>query len=289
MKSPGVLKLLQNISSTQVRPYIAMASDSPVHFFDITSTLPGSSKSWSPNTIKTRMVLNYKRIPYTQSWVSYPDIAPLLTSLAVPANPDGIAYTLPTINHKPTVKSNPTGTLTESFAIACHLDQHYPTPSLFPSGDASYALTIAVGKLLSAAVGKARPLIVPNVADILDDRGREYFIKTRSAWFGKPLSEVRPRDPQQVKEATDELKKELEVLAQMLRGKVGKTGPFFEGDKPGYADFIVVSFLAWAERADKELWRELLGAGQGEFKALWEACIPWVEGQGEEKDWPIAE
>ncbi|GIC86727.1 glutathione S-transferase family protein [Aspergillus udagawae] len=266
-----------------------MASDSPVHFFDITSTLPGSSKSWSPNTIKTRMVLNYKRIPYTQSWVSYPDIAPLLTSLAVPANPDGIAYTLPTINHKPTVKSNPTGTLTESFAIACHLDQHYPTPSLFPSGDASYALTIAVGKLLSAAVGKARPLIVPNVADILDDRGREYFIKTRSAWFGKPLSEVRPRDPQQVKEATDELKKELEVLAQMLRGKVGKTGPFFEGDKPGYADFIVVSFLAWAERSDKELWRELLGAGQGEFKALWEACIPWVEGQGEEKDWPIAE
>ncbi|KAF4217500.1 hypothetical protein CNMCM8980_004891 [Aspergillus fumigatiaffinis] len=156
-----------------------MASDSPVHFFDITSTLPGSSKSWSPNTIKTRMVLNYKRIPYTQSWVSYPDIAPLLSSLAVPASPDGMPYTLPAINHKPTVKSNPTGTLMDSFAIACHLDQHYPTPSLFPSGDASYALTIAVGKLITSAVNKARPLIIPNVAKFLDDKGREYFIKTR--------------------------------------------------------------------------------------------------------------
>ncbi|KAH1297020.1 hypothetical protein KXX33_001538 [Aspergillus fumigatus] len=265
-----------------------MASDSPVHFFDITSTLPGSSKSWSPNTIKTRMVLNYKRIPYTQSWVSYPDIAPLLSSLAVPANADRMPYTLPAINHKPTVTSNPTGTLMDSFAIACHLDQYYPTPSLFPSGDASYALTIAVGKLITRAVDKARPLVVPNVAKFLDDKGREYFIKTRSAWFGKPLSEVRPKDPQIVKQTTDEVKKEMEGLAQMLRGRLGKTGPFFEGEKAGYADFIVVSFLAWVERADKELWRALLDVGQGELKALWEACVPWVEGQGEEKDWPIA-
>ncbi|KAF7117869.1 hypothetical protein CNMCM5793_007172 [Aspergillus hiratsukae] len=265
-----------------------MAKDSPVHFFDITSTLPGSSKSWSPNTLKTRMVLNYKRIPYTQSWVSYPDIAPLLSSLAVPACPVGIPYTLPAIVHKPTVKSNPTGTLMDSFAIACHLDTHYPTPSLFPSGDASYALTIAVGKLISGAVGKARALIVPNVARFLDPKGREYFIKTRSASYGKPLSEVRPRDPQRVKEVTEEIKKEMAVLAQMLRGRLGKTGPFFEGEKAGYADFIVVSFLAWAERADKELWRALLDVGQGEMKALWEACLPWVEGQGEEKDWPLS-
>lgn len=50
----------------------------------------------------------------------------------------------------------------------------------------------------------------------------------------------------------------------------------------------MVSFLAWVERADKELWRALLDVGQGELKALWEACVPWVEGQGEEKDWPIA-
>ncbi|RHZ65344.1 uncharacterized protein CDV56_108867 [Aspergillus thermomutatus] len=266
-----------------------MASDAPVHLFDITSTLPGSSKSWSPNTLKTRMVLNYKRIPYTQSWVSYPDIASLLSSLAVPASPGRTPYTLPAICHKRTVKSNPTGTLMDSFAIACHLDQHYPTPSLFPSGDASYALTIAVSKLTGNVAAKARPLIIPNVAKFLDPKGREYFIKTRSASFGMPLSEVRPKDPQRLKEATDEIKKEMEVLAQMLRGRLGKKGPFFEGDRAGYADFIVVSFLAWCERADNELWRALLHVGEGEMKALWEACLPWVEGQGEEKDWPIAQ
>ncbi|KAJ5119703.1 hypothetical protein N7448_010372 [Penicillium atrosanguineum] len=61
-----------------------MASPEPVHFFDITSTLPGASKSWSPNTLKVRAALNFKGIPYTQSWISYPDIKPLITGLDLP-------------------------------------------------------------------------------------------------------------------------------------------------------------------------------------------------------------
>lgn len=27
--------------------------------------------------------------------------------------------------------------------------------------------------------------------------------------------------------------------------------------------------------------------GDGEIRALWNACLPWAEGQGENKDWEI--
>ncbi|KAE8144473.1 hypothetical protein BDV25DRAFT_93019 [Aspergillus avenaceus] len=263
-----------------------MATDIPVHFFDITSTLPGPAKAWSVNTFKTRMVLNFKGIPYTQSYISYPDIAPLLALYGVTPQADTIQYTLPAIVHKPSVKSNPHGALMDSFAIATHLDQTFPSPPLFPSADASYALSLAVIKLLSNLMSKSYQLLIPKVADLLDPRGREYFIKTRSAMFGKPLSEVYPEEAE-VRKITNAAKAELEPLAQMLRGRLGKKGPFFEGQKPGYADILVISFMAWVEISNKALFQELIGVGEGELKALWDACLPWVEGQGETKEWDI--
>ncbi|PYH41929.1 glutathione S-transferase family protein [Aspergillus saccharolyticus JOP 1030-1] len=269
-----------------------MSTSTPIHFFDIKSTLTGAARSWSPNTIKTRMVLNYKGLPYTQTFISYPDIAPLLSHMGVAPQPEGRPYTLPAICHPASLPKHPSGTLMDSFAIATHLEEAFPgTPSLFPSGDASYALALAVSKLMGAVWIHAVPLVVPRVADFLDPRGREYFIKTRSAQFGKPLSEVRPRDPQEIERAVAAMKRDMAVLVMMLRGRANKAGgPFFEGNTPGYADFLVVAVLAWFERIDKMVWEEMLGVGTGEVRALWEACLPWVDGQGEEKseaDWII--
>ncbi|KAF7585943.1 hypothetical protein BBP40_009838 [Aspergillus hancockii] len=264
-----------------------MTTETPVHFFDITSTLPEPAKAWSINTFKTRVVLNFKGIPYTQSYISYPDIAPLLAHYGVAPHPEGAQYTLPAILHKPSVKSNPNGVLMDSLAIATHLDQTYPSPPLFPSRDASYALALAVAKLLSIVTKTAYTILIPKTADLLDPRGREYFIKTRSAMFGKPLSEVYPKGESEVREIIDEAKKEFEPVAQMLRGRLGKQGPFFEGEKPSYADVLVVSFLAWIEKCHNVLFQELVSIGKGEFKALYGACLPWVEGQGETKEWDI--
>ncbi|KAI9927819.1 hypothetical protein AWENTII_012532 [Aspergillus wentii] len=261
-----------------------MADIPPIHFFDIASTLPGPSQSWSFNTLKTRLVLNYKRIPYTQSFIAYPDIAPVLVNLSVPPHPEGTPYTLPAIHIPSTPKS---ATIMDSLPIASYIDQVYPSPPLFPSVDASFALTLAVGKIVGKVASKGFVLIEPRVVDILDPRGREYFIKTRSALFGQPLSEVRPRDAASVRAITDAAKREMDILAQMLRGRLGKKGPFFEGEKPGYADFIVVAFLVWCERVDKEFHLALMSVGSGEFKALYDACLPWVEGQGEEKKWEV--
>lgn len=291
----------------------------PVHFFDVRSNLPGmcnlpsssvppyapprpaqrspaklilsdieSQRAWSFNTTKTRLVLNFKGIPYTQSFVSYPDITPLLRSLSVTSYPEGpFAYTLPAIKHPQSIRTNPAGAMMDSLPIAVHLDRVFPGPSLFPSGDASYALTLAVGKMVSNAVLRSLVLIIPKVPEILDRRGREYFIKTRSAMFGKPLSELRPTDPETVRAIIEGIRRELETVSQMLRGLPGKTGPFFEGHQACYADLILMAYLAWTERIDKDLWKQLVGVGRGELKVLWDACLPWLDAQGEVKEYKV--
>lgn len=124
----------------------------------------------------------------------------------------------------------------DSLSIALHLDKVFPSPPLFPSGNASYALLIAVGKIMSLLEPGFRPLIVPRVADHLDPLGQKYFHETRSAALEKPLSEVRPTD----KESLDRLWKLIEdesaTLIKMLKGTEAKKGSFFEGEQPGFAD-----------------------------------------------------
>ncbi|KAL4901310.1 hypothetical protein BDW74DRAFT_85071 [Aspergillus multicolor] len=267
-----------------------MAEQTPVHFFDLLSDLPGPSKAWSPNTFKTRLILNYKGIPYTQTYVSYPDIAPLLKSLSVPPHPEPAHtdYTLPTIVH-PSVTSTPSGALMDSLPIARHLEEHFPERPIFPSGDASYALAVSVNRVMRLVAFAVYKLVIVPIADILDPRGKEFYVRTRSAMFGKPLQEVRPTDEKEIKEMIEKAKTEMGTIVEMLKGKPGKTGPFFEGDKVGYADLLVMGFLIWFKVADEKIWQELIGLGDGVIKALWDACYQWVEGQGEAKAWEIAQ
>ncbi|KAJ6111737.1 hypothetical protein N7523_007798 [Penicillium sp. IBT 18751x] len=282
-----------------------MANSEPVQFFDITSTLPGTtsfpaiylsqtdnytgaSKSWSPNTLKVRAVLNFKGIPYTQSWISYPDIKPLVTGLDLPPNKEGIPYTLPAIIHS-SVTTNPNGAMMDSLPIVEHLDKLFPSPPLFPSGDASYALFIAVRKIASSLGPAISARIIPRVPDGLDPRGQEYFIRTRTEWYGKPLAEVLPTDQEKIDELWTLVEKQAPALIEVLHGREGKKGPFFEGETPGFADLFLACQVAFMERFDKELFNKLVDLGNGEIRALYEACLPWLEGQGEEKEWPVAQ
>jgi glutathione S-transferase len=135
-----------------------------------------------------------------------------------------------------------------------------------------------------------RPFIVPRVAENLDERGRVYFERTRSAALGKPLAQVRPR-PKNT-ERRDELWRIIErdalTLIGMLRGREGKKGVFFEGETLGFADILVACHLAFIERFDKDLFAKVLELGSGELRALYEACVPLLEGYGEDSAWDIA-
>jgi glutathione S-transferase len=188
--------------------------------------------------------------------------------------------------------------LNDSIPIALHLDEILPAPeypALFPNGQASYALAVAVNELMRNVVFAGYALLVARIADILDEpRGKEYFISTRGESLGKPLADVRPTDQDEVTRLINEMKNKMGVICQMLKGGKGeerrkKAGPFFEGDQPGLADFIFQAFLLWVKVSDEHLWAELVGVGDGEVRALWDAVCPWVEGQGEEVAWDIPE
>lgn len=204
-------------------------------------------------------------------------------------NETGIPYTLPVIIHKSSVTSNPHGAMMDSLPIVLHLDKAFPSSPLFPSGDASYALLIAVSKITSAIGPAIGSLLVPRVPDYMDPRGREYFIETRSLSFGKPLSEVRPTDQETIDELWKQVETDAAALVKVLKGREGKKGPFVEGETPGYVDLFLAAHFAFFERIDRESFDRLMAIGDGEFKALWDACEPWIDGQGEEKEWTVSQ
>ncbi|KAL3447465.1 hypothetical protein BJX65DRAFT_318126 [Aspergillus insuetus] len=260
-----------------------------VHLFDILSTLAPPRNSWSAHILKTRCILNYKKIPYSQSFISYPDIAPLLKSLNVEPNKTGAPYTLPAIIHNDSISSNAHGVLSDSLPIALHLDRVFPEAPLFPSGDASYALFLAVERIMATFESGYRPFIVPRVAESLDERGRVYFEATRSAALGKPLAQVRPapEDTERISHLWRIIEREALTLIGMLKGREGKKGVFFEGETLGFADILVACHLAFIERFDKDLFLRVVGLGSGELRALYEACVPLLEGQGEDRPWDV--
>ncbi|QSS59918.1 hypothetical protein I7I51_04714 [Histoplasma capsulatum] len=169
---------------------------------------------------------NYKKIPYTQSFISYPDIAPLLQSLSVPPLPGStnyLPYPLPAIAHPATLAhptANPNGVINDSWSIALHLDGAFP----FPAPD--------------------HPTLFPSIPALLDERGAAYFRRTREEMFGVTL-EAMAGDKRGVEQAWESVEADVEVARQMLlRGREGpRGGPFFEGAEAGYADFVFVAFF----------------------------------------------
>ncbi|KAE8375831.1 hypothetical protein BDV26DRAFT_283117 [Aspergillus bertholletiae] len=272
---------------------MASRTNDTLHFFDIASRLAGPSKSWSPNTLKTRLALNYKKIPYTQSFISYPDIAPVLRALSVPPNQhvSQRPFTLPAIVDSKRIATPSSGALMDSFPIALHLDEQYPSPPLFPSGNASRVLALAVRKLMLNVAAPVLPLQLPAIAKILDPRGRDYFVRTRSEMFGQPLMSMLPNDMAAEENMIAQAVKEMEIIAQMLKtsDSLTESGDFLEGSRVGYADFTIVAVLAWFYRGERRIWRQLLQVGDGRVERLWDACQPWLDGQGEDVEWGIPE
>ena len=197
-----------------------------INFYDIPGPLPG--KAWSPNTLKTRFALNFKNLPYQTTWVEYPDIESLYHTLGVQPTskqPDGVTpyYTLPIIvDSSPPNNTGPV-ILTDSWDIAVYLDSAYPEPPrLFPKG--TKALQAAFQDLwMDAFLSHAPPIILPRTPEVaLNAPSAEFFHRTRTELFGKPLSEIEPHG--------EGRKKHFEAW----EGKLGKIAKVYEKSEGKY-------------------------------------------------------
>lgn len=206
-----------------------------------------------------RFALNFKNIPYQTTWVEYPDIQALYTTLgAKPTSTkaDGITpyYTLPLIVDQSELGKDPV-IISDSWDIAVYLDEAYPsTPRLFPKG--TKAFQAAFQELWTDTfIGFAAPLLLPRTPQVaLYPASREFFYRTRQEQFGKPLPEIEPQGEARAKHL-----KEWEVKL----GKIAKVyeqadseGRYIMGNEVVYADFVAAAWVKWMKLvARKEDWK----------------------------------
>ena len=127
-------------------------------------------------------------------------------------------------------------TVSDSWAIAEHLEDAHPMPALFggPIGRAharfinSWADSVLVG-------GIAR-FIVRDLFDVIDPRDRDYFRSSREARFGMTLEQVQAGREDRLAAFRDLL---LPIRLVLRRQE------WLGGPAPSYADHIVAGTLMW--------------------------------------------
>lgn len=226
-----------------------------VHFYDLSGPKP-----WSPACWRVRYALNYKRIPYTVTKLSYTAIKPVCeTLLSSMIGKEGFDYTVPIIE----ILTPPYTAMNDSAPIARLLNDRFTEKDGYPEL-----------KLVDESVIYSRGLrgmglfawVVYDVwANALDkkDGSREYFRRTREADAKISLEEF--ADKMGGGEATiiESLRDKWRGLKERMAGDGGMgerrfSIPLHRGDartedlKATYIDFYDASLIHWIEAANPE-------------------------------------
>ncbi|KAF5360964.1 hypothetical protein D9756_005163 [Leucocoprinus leucothites] len=222
-----------------------------ITFYDLAAKDP--IKCWSFNPWKVRYVLNLKKIPYRTIYVDF----------GTSTNSDGTpVHTVPSIIDDKTGEA-----VTDSYKIVEYLDKRYPdTPKAFPPG--TEALQAAFYKYFNEQTWDLAILIIHSVPNILSkESSLEYYHRSRAAWFGKPVEQIRP-----VGEELEKLWEKAHAFFDALEGWYAKSsGSFLVGDTPSFGDFVVVALfrsMRIVRGEDSEDWRKLSTMNNGRWVKL---------------------
>ncbi len=182
---------------------------------------------FSPNCWPVRMALLHKGLPFeTIPWrFTEKDRIAVSGQGAVPVLVDG--------GH----------TVVEKWVIAEYLEDAYPDrPSLF-GGQGGRALAHFVTNWAVAVVtlGAIR-LILSDIFNVLHEKDKDYFRKSREQRFGMRLEEVtKDRDTR-----VEDFRRSL----QPFRFSLGRT-PFLSGETPAWADYVAFGPFQWARSVSR--------------------------------------
>jgi len=234
-----------------------------ITLYDLAARAP--IKSWSPNSWKLRYVLGLKSLPYKTVYSDYPDLQAAEKAAGIP--PNGVWGDNQPLYTAPAIIDDATGAaLPDSYKIAEYLDRTYPdTPKAFPPG--SEALQAAFYDNFNQVISPIWHIILPKVPAILNPPAAEYFYRTRSEAFGKPLEQVEP-----VGQARAEAWAKLKAGFDALNGWYSKSsGPYFMGEAASFADFIVGGLLIAARICfgkDSAEWKDIQTWNDGRWSTL---------------------
>lgn len=125
----------------------------------------------------------------------------------------------------------------DSWRIACHLEERFPAPPLFPEGrDRVRAFNDRVDRELHPLMLRA---IVGELFERVDPLDRAYFRESRERRLGATIESVAARREEFVRA----LVPELDRLERALTGT-----PFLAGAAPAYADCVLAGTFEWVGR-----------------------------------------
>jgi glutathione S-transferase len=177
---------------------------------------------FSPYCFRAKMALAIKGLPYSTIPVPFTDIAGIGRGSfkTVPVLVDGDLM------------------IGDSFAIAEHLDAHYPGPALFGSGEEGRAAARLIEGLMNGLVQpQLTPLMGASIHSRLQEADKAYFRASREQRIGKPLEAAEAERAVKL----PEVRKRLVPLRHALRER-----PFLGGEQPMMLDAIPFGTFAWA-------------------------------------------
>ncbi|CAE7222296.1 unnamed protein product [Rhizoctonia solani] len=248
---------------------MAATKENPIIFYDIYS----QTGPWSPSTYKTRLTLNYKRLPYRTEYVSIADIEPKLKEIGISPTSHNpfFPYTLPLIADPSDDPDGKPTYVVESFEIAMYLDKKYPEPqypAVIPSGTRALQ-KIVTSHIMNSALNFGSVVLPCAVSrsDFLDERSREYYIRTRKLIFGRDLRELLP----EIEQNWEKSKEKWEVLGDQL-DLGGPNGPFVMGAQISFADFAIGGVIQWVQKCEggeMVRWKDMSTWQGGRWGAFW--------------------
>lgn len=179
-------------------------------------------RRFSPYCWRTRMALEHKGLKYETVPVRFTDKEVIAFSgqERVPVIRDG------------------NNVLSDSWAIAEYLELKYPSEAPLFSGEVGRGLTrflnVWADRTLHAALIK---LVIADILEHIDDADRDYFIESRSAFFGKPPAALQTRSKTDLQA--------FNYALSTIKASLG-TNDFLGGEKPTYGDYILFGAFAWA-------------------------------------------
>ncbi|KAK5681447.1 hypothetical protein LTS10_005977 [Elasticomyces elasticus] len=228
----------------------------------------GGNSSWSGNVWKTRLALNYKRIPYTTTWLSHPEVEATVKQLGIPPNASGLLGTRYTV---PVVRLPNGEHIMESAAIAERLEKVYPEPSLHLDTGLHNTAAAAVGKTGFALL----PVFMPRVVrTMIVESSVPWVREARQKAFGMSLEELEAAKGGE--RAWEAAKPGFVELRNLISDHKRDEGPFILGSVVSYADFVVVAALEGFQRIGRDIFDRLVSEVDG-LAALHEACSQWTK------------
>lgn len=182
-----------------------------------------------------------------------------------PNAPPDAPYTVPTI------KTTDGSVITQSAAIAKALEQQHPEPSLRMNDELE-------AEAHQIAFQVARPLF-PNymstaARSTVTESTVEAYSASRKQKFGMSIDEMAKKAGGD--QAWTAAQPGFDAMKRLLTEKKVDDGPFIQGSKVCYADFIIVVAFEAYKQVDVGMYDRIMAMDE-KFVRLYDACEAWLE------------